>query len=340
MDSKKLACMLVAVGLVTVGCDSTPEFTFPARDPVCADPGMIPCETTVEPTEDELTFPTPETFEDPVTNTYVVAAISLPKPMEGGARLAAPGFNVDGMDSGEGSDDLMANCEQFQPDYVSTTDPQHVGVDNALSGLIPTIEGLVGADNCPGGVTDGCVDALLQEQLEGGSLLLLMEVGGINDYNYDSEITLQLFLGALPAGAELMVDGSGQIAAGQTFDTDTVDLGPAVAGDIFNGRLRATADSLPLTIETTDFTIPLVITNAEVRFDISESALSNGAIGGVITVQSIIDAASMIMPGIEGTVRSVVEGVADVTPSAEDPMVCESVSVGIEFNAVTAIRNP
>ncbi len=340
MNSKRLACVLALAGFAMVGCDGTPSFTFPPRDSTCADPNMVPCATSENTTEEARTVPTPRTFPDGVTNTYVLAQISLPRPAEGTTRQLAPGFNVDGLDSGEGSEDLNANCEQFQPDYQSTTDPQHVGVDNALSGLIPTIEGLVGADGCPGGQTMGCIDALLAEQLEGGSFLLLMEVSDINDYSFDESITLQLFLGEVPANGELMLDGSGRIAPGQTFDTQMVQLGPAVAGDIYEGRLAARADVLPLNIDLGDgMSLTLTITQAQVRFNISETELTRGAIGGVITVQSIIDAAVMIMPGIEGTVRSVVEGVADVTPSS-DPMVCEAVSVGIEFSAVAATRNP
>lgn len=335
MDSMRVACLLAFAGLMAVGCGGDPEFTFPARDQTCATPGMVPCQTTEATPEDQRTFPVPETFVDPVTRTYLVSMISIPAPAGG----RAPGFNVDGIDSGEGSSELDATCEELQTDYASTTDANHVGVDNALATLVPTIGSLV-ADSCPGGQTEGCIDNLLAEQLQEGALLLLMEVSGINDFSYDQDVQLSLYLGAVPAGAEIMVGADGSLAAGQTLDTEMA-LGTPVTGDILNGRLRANAATLPLNIDAGDFALTLTIANPEIRFDISETAgLANGAIGGVITVQSIIDLAAEIMPGIEETVRSVIESVADVGPMAGMTDVCESLSVGIAFSAVDTTRNP
>ncbi|MGE0790253.1 MAG: hypothetical protein AB7S26_31550 [Sandaracinaceae bacterium] len=340
MISKRLASMQIVAAMGLAAC-GTPTFTFPARDQTCADPGMAACSTDQTSTEESRTVPVPMTFAD-TDLTFVVGRVSLPAPTAGsGGRQVAPGFNVDGLDSGpDGSSDPNANCEQFQPDFVSTTDPQHVGVDNALSGLIPTIENLIPTENCPGGVRAGCIDALLASQLEMGSFLLLMEVHGVNDYVNDSSVTVEFFVGALPAGATIETGPDG-FAADQTFDT-MMSLGTPVPGDIFMGRLRATTPMLPLNIDAGEFALTLTVSNAEVRFTIGANGTTatNGAIGGVITVESIVQAAVMIMPDIEGVVRSTVENVADVTPTAADPAVCESLSVGISFSGVSAIRNP
>jgi len=86
------------------------------------------------------------------------------------------------------------------------------------------------------------------------------------------------------------------------------------------------------------FDLDLMITQAQVRFDISETGLTNGAIGGVVTVDALVMAASAIMPGIEDTVRSVVESVADVDPSS-DPAICGALSLGLAFTGVDATIN-
>ncbi len=337
MDSKKLACALIALGMA-YGCSSTPTFTFPPRDETCADPTVVPCVTDTPSPETGRTVEVVETFPDR-TLTYVLSTIQLPEATPdpdgmGPQRSQAAGFNVDGQDSGDGSMALDANCEEFNRDFISVTDANHVGVDNALQGLVGTIEGLLNAADCPGMMTAGCLDANLQSQIEDGSLLLVIQVSGVNDFMYDSAITMQMHLAEVPGGGMPMVSGGGGLAGGQTL-TSTMSLGDPVMGDIFNGRLRAATPLLPLTIAAGDFNLTLNITQAQVRFNIAEDALSNGAIGGVVTVNAIVEAAAALMPGIEDTVRSVVESVADVTPGP-DPAVCEAVSLGLTFTGVDA----
>lgn len=349
MDRTKLACILLAGGML-LGCDGETTdpppagTTFPSRDDNCAapDPTMV-CETdTPARTDEERTIEAPETFEDR-TISYVVSTASLPEATDdpdgpdGPQRGQAIGFNVDGLDSGNGSTAADANCEQFNTDYQALTDPQHFGVDNALQGLIPTIEGLLDAADCPGMTTDGCLDATLQEQITTGSLILLIEVSGINDFEYDTEVSVQMHLGEVPGGGMPMEGSGGGLASGQAFDS-TMMLGPAVPGDIFNGRLRVQTDTLPLNIMAGGFDLALMISQAQVRFDISEASLTNGAIGGVVTVDALVMAASAIMPGLEDTVRSVVEQVADVDPS-DDPLVCTALSLGLAFTGVDATIN-
>ncbi len=342
MNSRKLACVLIA-GAMAYGCgESSPSgtFTFPARDNNCAAGAATPCATDTPANTDEArTIELPEGFADR-TLTYVIGTVALPEATpdpdgDGPQRSQAAGFNVDDLDSGNGSDAVDANCEEFNQDFVSLTDSSHLGVDNALQGLVGTIEGLLDAADCPGMMTAGCLDATLQRQILEGDLILLVEVSGVNDFTYDSSVTVQMHLGAVPAMGMPMAGPSGGLAAGQSFES-TMALGSPVIGDIFAGRLRVATPLLPLTIMAGDFNLTLMVTNAQVRFNITEGAMTNGSIGGVVTVDAIVEAASAIMPGIEDTVRSVVESVADVTPSA-DPAVCDAVSLGLTFSGVDAV---
>jgi len=322
------------------GCSSSPAgFTFPPRDETCSDPTAVPCATDTPAAETARTVEVVETFADR-TLTYVVSTIQLPEATpdpdgDGPQRSRAAGFNVDSQDSGNGSMALDANCEQFNQDFVSVTDANHVGVDNALQGLVGTIEGLLDAEDCPGMMTAGCLDANLQDQITSGSLLLVIEVTGVNDFMYDSSITMQMHLAEVPGGGMPMAGSGGGLAGGQMFSS-MMALGTPVDGDIFAGRLRASTSLLPLTITAGGFDLALNITQAQVRFNITENALSTGAIGGVITVDALVEAAAGIMPGIEDTVRSVVESVADVTPTSADPAVCEALSLGLTFTGVDA----
>mgnify|MGYP001582563235 CR=1 FL=1 len=339
MISSKLACGLAAIGILA-GCSSVPTYTFPPRDGDCVDLSGAPCAGAMTP--DQLTHEVPETFPD-TTYTYVVSLIGLPEAtsdpdMDGPLRAAAAGFDVDGLDSYPPSDAPDANCEEFIEDFVALTDPNHVGVDNALQGLVGTIEGFLEPMDCPGMMTDGCLDATLQRQIEEGSLLLIMEVSGVNDFSYDSAVTLQLHLAETTDMMPPMVSGGGGLAGGQTFNS-TMVLGDPVAGDIFAGRLRASTPLLPLVIDTGGFMLTLMITQAQVRFNITATTLDRGAIGGVVTVEAIVEAASVIAPGMEMLVRQVVETIADVDPSAADPAVCTAMSLGLTFSGVEATVN-
>lgn len=342
MDSKSLT-LFTAVAIALVGCGGAETVEFESRDSVCADPSATPCATTQPAlSAEQRSREVVETMAD-TTVTYVVSVIDLPEatPDPDGAgplRSAAAGFNLDVLDSGDGSTAADATCEEFTQDYVGLNDPNLVGVDNALQSLVGTIEGLLDASTCPGMTTDGCLGATLQGQITDGSLILLMQVSGINDYMFDSAVQLQLILGEVPGGGAPTIGGDGRLEAGQAFDV-VMNLGVPVDGDIFSGRLRANTDTLTITIDTGGFSLPLMISNAEVRFDITATSLSNGLIGGYLTTESIITAAAMIMPGIEATVRSVVESIADIQPSAADPAVCDAVSVGLTFGATTATVN-
>jgi hypothetical protein len=266
------------------------------------------------------------------TAVYVVDLLSLP-PASGGL---APGYNLDDLDSGAGSIEPGADCEAYNADYESLYDAGHVGVDNALTGLLMTIEGFIPVENCPGGVRMGCLDAILAQQIAEGTVLLMIEVSGINSYTYDSEVSMQLVMGGLPTGTTApMLGGDGKLAPGQTF-TRVMELGPAVTGDIFAGRLRATTSLITLTIDAGDFSIPLMISNPQVRFNITADALAEGQIGGYVQNEDIIAAASAIAPDQVAAVQGIVENVADIEPMADAPETCSAVSVGIVFGGTTA----
>ncbi|MFK7991985.1 MAG: hypothetical protein AB8I08_38565 [Sandaracinaceae bacterium] len=267
------------------------------------------------------------------TQTWVVSVVGLPEASGG----QAAGFNLDNLDSGEGSD---GTCEEFAADFTGINDPAHVGVDNALQGLVGTIEtAALDADDC-GGSTDGCLDRTLQQQIAEGSLLLIMEVSGINDYVFDDSVMVQLALGEVPGGGMPMVGGDGQLAAGQTFNSMQT-LGTPVSGDIFRGRLRAQTNGLTININAGGFMLPLVISDAQIRFDVATdgSSLSNGLIGGSILGSDIVAAVTEIDPDLVETAEGLISTLADISPSAADSQVCEAVSVGLTFAAVNATVN-
>lgn len=263
---------------------------------------------------------------DGETQVYVLSTVSIPESMGSGASATAAGFNLDNMVTP--GDPAAANCVDATPDFNSSNDPGETGVDNALSGLVSTIEGLL---------SDGeSLDETIGAQIAEGSLLIMMEVRDIDSYTNDSSIEVQLYLGSVPGGAAPMLSGA-TLAPGQTFEG--MALGSAQAGTITSGRMRVQTRLLTLSINTGDVALDLNIRNAQVRANITPTALVNGAIGGSLRVEEIADAAEEIMSGLRDTVLSVLGGVADLEPQAADPQTCDSLSVGILFGAVEAERS-
>lgn len=269
---------------------------------------------------------------DPVTRRYVVSVIEIPE-ADG---TTAVGFNLDDMVStGEGT-----TCVELTPDYTSINDPGEDGVDNALASLVPQLGMLLG-DSCPAGTPAAeCLSALLSQQIAEGSVLLVMEVRDINSYANDDSIALQLYLGKVPGCDDTMPETCAPMLEGSTLapgqDFELTAVGSVVDGSITNGRMTANTPSLTISINTMDLMLDLILRNAEVRANITEGSLTNGAIGGSLRVQDIADAAEAIMPGLGMTVMSVLSGIADMEPQSADPTTCDALSAGIRFQAVEA----
>lgn len=334
MNSRKLASIMITA-LAVWGCDGgteplPPGHTFPERDFVCPQGESPLCSTTVPANDDRAR--THEVGDELAgeTRTYVISALTVPDGSDGNAA----GFNLDGLNSGdvyEGD-----TCAEQQLDYGSTTDPDQVGVDNSLIEVLGAVGGIS---------SDFDVNESLREQITSGSLLLLLEVSGIDSFRYDDAVSVQIRLGAVPAGATLGVTG-GVLDAGQAYDV-AMELGAAVNGDIYDGRVRVTAQMLNINITLDDMALELRISSPQIRFDISETGLTNGQIGGTVTLDDLIEAAVEIeaVQGFCGTdpecgaVRELLGGFADITPSADDPETCEALSVGIAFDGTTATIN-
>lgn len=313
---------LACLGALVSGCyqqhtgDDVP--VVPGRDAGSRDAGDVPPPPPPPPplrdggplpelrwdAGDEPTEPPPP---PPMGSTYVISWLSLPE----NTGMRAPGANLDGRDSGEGSTSPTAACDEFSQDFVSPADGTR-GVDNMYSTLVPTAEG----------VLDESIDGSIEEAIVGGVLLLVIELDG-------GRIGVHL---AAPVG-DLRARG-GRLRAGNTVQllwtlgTGRVRTsgGRAIASiDRFSGRIPP--ESIPL--------IPFgFLQQVEMRFDVADGALSNGEIGGWFTVDDAVAEFSKIMPGIEDTVRSVIESVADISPSRADPFICDAISLGVSFEAV------
>lgn len=315
--------------------DGGVAFTFPPRDFVCSAGAPTPCETTV-PLRSAAERTVVVTSDMPRTTlTYVISVLQIPAEAGG----VAPGFNLDATDSGPtGSSSPTATCEEFTVDFTSALDPGHVGVDSIFSMLVPTVEALLDPAMC-GGSTTGCVDRGIAQSIAGGSLLLLIEIDGVDSVVNDPDVTVGLYLGAVPGGGPPLLDGAGRLAPGQTFATASA-IGVPVRSDIFLGRVRVLPGTITLPMSTTGIPLPSTIANAELRADVALDGLSNGHLGGSTPVSWFVAEAERLSPGSGATVEPILEAYADIDPTAADPFVCADVSSGLTLSAVPAVRTP
>ncbi|MCB9593852.1 MAG: hypothetical protein H6719_14050 [Sandaracinaceae bacterium] len=307
--------------------------TFPPRDLRCMAGTTPPCATT-EPTRSdaERTVVVPRDMA-PGTYTYVIRTWSMPEASFAGT---AAGFNLDGLDSGSGSTALDANCEELGLDYHSLRDPSHVGIDNAMSSLVTTIEGLLDAATCPGMVVDGCLDATFARGIAEGTFLVLLELTGVESFEHDDDVQVALYVGAVPGGGAPTLEADGRIAAGQAFDT-VRELTPPTTGDIFEGRLRVRWPDTLVLPGSAGVLLPLQLDAPELRGTVDATQIGLGVVGASTEVDFLVAQAEAAMPGIGGTVRSVLESIADFEPTT-DPFICARVSSGYFFDAVSASR--
>ncbi|MFK7986136.1 MAG: hypothetical protein AB8I08_08895 [Sandaracinaceae bacterium] len=308
-------------------------WTAPARDWVCASTDTPPCATT-EPSESEAAR-TVELLNDfdGDTLTYVLSALSAP---DDASALASAGFNLDGMNSGPG---FEGDCETFSADFSGIEDSSHRGVDNAYQRLLATIDALLDAGDC-GGSTDGCLERSLSAEIAAGRFVVLIEIDGVDSLDNDDDVRVSLYEGSW-SSSEAPSTEDGTLAPGQSFETERTIVDAAV-GDIYRGRLRVRTPSatLPTLMGLAAGRIPRELDRVELRFDVEAASLGRGILGARTDVDVIVASVIGSDPSLEETVRGVLDSLADVSPSADNPQVCDAVSVGYVLGAVSAVRVP
>jgi hypothetical protein len=256
---------LASVVLV-LGCAPKVDFAR-IRPGVCAEE-QVPCDDGHAWVE-----VTPE-FE-PRTLVYVIDTLSIPV---ADAEGRVPGFDLDGMDSGAGTDAPEASCEEVHADFVSSVEPSLSGVDNELQRLVPGVETLFDPADCPGGTTDGCLDASFQREIDEGRQLFLLEVSNVESFTIDDHVDVALYEAERPASDPPTVGPDGRLAPGQAFSGALVGRG---SGTLLGGRLAFSTPRFPLVFVIPggfDFYVPL--REVQIRADFGEEELRRGALGG------------------------------------------------------------
>ncbi len=261
------------------------------------------------------------------TYLYVVSRMDLGFADPEGDPTVVPGFDVDGRVS-DASDQI--GCRKR--DYTSPPPESEPGVDNQLGPILAQLE------------DSYHIRQNMTENVQSGDLLVLLRVRGVDDLDEDDRIEVDALVGLLPAGVTVpALDGMGRIDAGQTFDLDAAALAEdemtalvTLRGRIEGGRLRAGPGDFTMSLPLSDTRVAFEAKNAQVVFDITETSLAGGVMGGQLDVDGTVAA----MEGVEGfdasAARLVLEANADLDHD-EAAHECRAISIALVFDGAGAV---
>ena len=253
--------------------------------------------------------------------TFVLGDYDLPSLPGGPTFDEAPGLNLDGRVSLDGSG---STCEDYTIDLRSPRGD--VGVDNQLvASLASLFESLFGSGT-------------LEEQLDGdvasGERLIAVQVRDLDDWIDDTSVTVDLFLVAPEGCADVCAPDGGVVSVEGRWIRRGEVIASDLDGEIVDGRLRVAIESFPMSFPSGG-PAPLVLTirRAILEADVTPTALEGGVIAGGFVLEETVDALERIMPGIGETARGILRDYADLKPSATDPTYCDELSAGMGFTA-------
>lgn len=227
------------------------------------------------------------------------------------------GFDLDGRVSDE-QDDEACNVEDLMaPDGTP-------GIDNAISGLLPVLA-----------LTEAAVlEDLIQDSVNGGSLLLMIQVDGVDDDHDDGCVEVSMLKGA----GSPMIGADGWLLANQTLRIDptsasephpgaTIEAGTLLAGPI-------PSIDLPLTVLNFEATITLHDVHIRLRQD--EDGAWRGVVSGGVGLEQLIAIATYqgIAPEVFALIEPVLGRLADLAP--DERGTCTQLSAALEVEAVPA----
>ena len=242
--------------------------------------------------------------------TYVLSTIDNPRP----SGQTSVGFDLDGTVS----EALTAACND-QPDFVSEDGVR--GIDNNF--------GIVGSSMEPV-LLRMRLASLVEPRIAAGEFLLLMEVIDVDSTTSDASVGVRVYLGSATAAIALE---DGRIAPGQVLPQvgpDLVNLAPGEAA-IVDGVLAFEMPRFPFPIGANADGDVLELHDVHVRAQIDPMALTRGEIGGALHIDEIAGYAGLSPDELRSGVPF------DLDPTAADDTICDSMSAGLSFEAVSSV---
>ena len=231
--------------------------------------------------------------------------------------------NEDGVAWGFNLDDHVSDASDeegcYKPDLVDPLGNE--GIDNALSTLVPALEATAAVS----------VESLVQQSINSGELIMMIEITGVDDWENDDCVTVNLYRGQ---GVPL-VGTDGALLDGQSFDIDP-NLPHFMLENvkIENGHISATPLEVQLPVQILSADLNFHLTGGGVDITITKNGHMQGFFGGAVPITTLTDIVDLPQVSLPEGVGPLLLSAADLYPN--DDGVCEDLSVVFEYEAIPA----
>ena len=250
------------------------------------------------------------------TYSNVVKALEFSSLLSPGV---AVGFDLDGQTSEEGDTATCGHADLTAPDGRE-------GIDNQLAKIWGVLEPLVGPQ----------VQALLQNAINEGRVLIMIELEDVQDLHQDESVTLNVFRGV----SRPEIGTNGLITPDQSFNYDYDSPISTVEGvSIQDGVLEAGPVEIKVPLSILDLQIIANIARGRIRLNIAEDGSYHGFISGALNVPDTL--AALLDTGAASEARLVqpiFEQNADLEP-IDGVCTYMSLSLGFEGTRAFVIRD-
>lgn len=273
----------------------------------------------------------PEVASDPLLPEPPSAAIEAPCGVEGGHLMTAlrvmrfAGEDPPGVSEGLDLDGRVSDASDAescgQPDFESPDG--RPGIDNQFAALLPTLDSL-------GGDT---IDETIENAINGGQLLLLFELTGLEEVEPDR---CQGALRVYRAAGEPLIGTDGKVLPGQSFDIDLEQPWTEVAGaSLHQGVLEAGPFPLEIPLQFFATKLTVRLDEVHVRFGLTPATGAlEGPMGAKADLDKLVVTITEADPGFADLAGPLLEGLADLEPDAEG--VCQAISMAFDIETVRA----
>jgi hypothetical protein len=256
--------------------------------------------------------PAPEPAS-PETYAVVMSTLDFGRRAEDGTTW---GFDLDNHVSDADDDEGCGHADLVDADG-------NEGIDSSFSGLVPALEA----------TEAGAVSGLIQDSIDNGELLLLVEVSGVDDLTQDECVDVRVIRGT----GTPMIGTDGRVLDGQTFAPDpAAAVAEIPCVPLVDGSVRAGPFALTLDLQVLDVALSFNVQNAFIRLDLAEDGSTGwGYFGGAVPnsdILVIVDEGDLA--DIADLVRGLVTAAADMAPNGSGS--CDALSIVFEYGAVEA----